>query len=171
MLDRAIRAVERVTDVAAFLGCLLLIPLILSMTYEVVARYAFNAPTFWAFEVSYMLMGSIFMLGMASALKHDQHVRVDFLFNAMPPRVRAGIDILCFLLVLPCAAWLAYELFNFAQRAYLSGRSTGRSAWNPVIWPYRAMLSVGFAVLTLQILVQIVKSARTIVTGRVHKGD
>ena len=171
MLDRAIRAVERVTDVAAVLGCLLLLPLILSMTYEVVARYAFRAPTFWAFEVSYMLMGSIFMLGMAAALKHDQHVRVDFIFNMLPPRVRAGVDILCFLLVLPCAAWLAYELFNFAQRAYVSGRSTGRSAWNPVIWPYRAMLSVGFAVLTLQILVQMVKSVRVIVTGSAQKGQ
>lgn len=170
MLDRAIRAVERVTDLAAVMGCFLLVPLILSMTYEVIARYAFNAPTYWAFEISYMLMGSIFMLGMASALKHDQHVRVDFLFSALPPRFRAAIDIVCFLLVLPCAAWLAYELFNFAQRSYVTGRTTGRSAWNPVIWPYRVMLSVGFTVLTLQILIEIVKSIRILLASKAEKG-
>jgi TRAP-type mannitol/chloroaromatic compound transport system permease small subunit len=43
----------------------LIIPMVLGLTYEVVARYLFNAPTLWAYDMTFMMYGSYFMLGAA----------------------------------------------------------------------------------------------------------
>ncbi len=59
---------------AMLLTCLL----VCSMLYEVAARYIFHAPTLWAFDLSYMLNGSIFLLAGAYSLHHEAHVRIDF---------------------------------------------------------------------------------------------
>lgn len=159
---------ERVSDIAAFFGAMLMIPLILAMVFEILSRYLFSAPTIWAFELSYMMMAGIFSLGFAYALKRGQHVNVDFIHGALPPRFRAAIDILGYGLFLPCSIWLSYGLFKYAQRAYLSGEVSGISAWNPVIWPLRAVLFTGFAVLSLQVAVEVVKAIRVLVLG--HEG-
>ena len=160
-----LRSIERVTDAAAIFGVLIMIPLMLAMVYEVVSRYLFNAPTIWAFEVSYMMMAAIFASGFAYALKERQHVNVDFIYGSMPPRVRAAVDIAGYILFFPSVVWLAKALFDYALRAFHSGEVSGLSAWNPVVWPVRAVLFLGFAVFALQIAVEIVRAVRTLFTG------
>lgn len=64
--------------------------LVLMMIYEVFARYALHSPTLWAFDVSYMLNGCIFLLGCAYALKEEAHVRVDFLSSRLNRPPSAG---------------------------------------------------------------------------------
>ena len=75
------------------------------VVYEVVVRYAFRAPTSWAFDVSYMLYGTLFMMAGAYALSRNAHVRGDFLYRNFAPRLtlmgllafpamlRAGYDV------------------------------------------------------------------------------
>ena len=57
--------------------------------YEVVVRYAFRAPTPWAFDLSYMLYGTLFMMAGAYTLSRDGHVRGDFLYRLWQPRTQA----------------------------------------------------------------------------------
>jgi TRAP-type mannitol/chloroaromatic compound transport system permease small subunit len=161
-MARVISTLERITSALGFLGAILVLPLVIGMTYEVVSRYAFRAPTAWAFEIAYMLMAAIFMFGMAYALKHKQHVSVDFLYNMLGERAKALIDVIGYILVFPVVAWISYELSDYAYSAYLSGRRSGQSAWNPVIWPYRTVLFIGFTVLTLQLVLEIAKSLRIV---------
>ena len=61
--------IETVTTWAGWLAAATTVPLALFMVYEVVARYAFNAPTFWAYELAYMLMGAGLMLGIAYTMQ------------------------------------------------------------------------------------------------------
>jgi TRAP-type mannitol/chloroaromatic compound transport system permease small subunit len=157
-----ISILERITGALGLIAAVMVLPLVIGMTYEVVSRYAFRAPTVWAFEIAYMLMGTIFMFGMAYALKHKHHVSVDFLYNMLGARAKAVVDVIGYLLVLPAVAWIAYELHDYALRAYLTGRRSGQSAWNPVIWPYRTVLFIGFTVLALQLVLEIVKSLRVV---------
>ena len=158
ILDR----LERVTDAAALVGVAVILPLIGAMVFEVFSRYVLAAPTAWAFEISYMLMGTIFMLGIAFALKERQHVNVDLFTGIFPPRVNAAISLLGYALLLPCVAWLTYALSQYAIAAYRSGEVTGKSAWNPVVWPFRVVLAVGFAVFALQIVVEVVRTGRVL---------
>lgn len=55
----------------------LIIPMVLGLTYEVVARYVFNSPTLWAYDMTFMMYGSYFMLGVAFTLQRKGHVRTD----------------------------------------------------------------------------------------------
>ena len=155
---RFLRRLEVVTDVAAFIGILIIVPLILGMVYEVLSRYIFSAPTFWAYELGYMMMGAIFVLGMAYALKVRQHVTVDLIHGALGPRGKAAVNILGYCVFIPCVAWLTYALWGYTLRAYVGGELSGQSAWNPQIWPYRVVLTIGFLVFLLQVLIEFVKN-------------
>lgn len=168
---RLFRHLERVSDTVAFFGALLMIPLVIAMVYEVLSRYLFSAPTIWAFELSYMMMAGIFSFGFAYALKCGQHVNVDFIHGAVSPRWRAMIDLIGYSLFLPCCIWLSYGLFQYALRAFRTGEVSGLSAWNPVVWPLRTVLFVGFAALSLQALIQVVKAVDVLVHGQKTETD
>lgn len=138
-----------------FVAGFLIIPLIFATVYEVVSRYAFNAPTIWAYEIGYMATGTSFFMGMAYALREGSHIRIDVLFSQFSPRRRALIDFLGYtFLMIPFGIWLTYRLGVYALDAYEWGERSGESAWNPIIWPYRAIFVLGFLMLTLQCFVQ-----------------
>ncbi|WP_457939851.1 TRAP transporter small permease subunit [Mesorhizobium sp. 10J20-29] len=140
------------------LSALFVSPLVAAMVYEVVSRYFFNAPTQWAFEVSYMMMGTIFLLGMSYALSVDQHVKVDFLHAKLPPRVIATIDSVAYAILTVMMLWLTNTLIFNAINVYSTGEGSGLSSWNPKIWPYRVIYAVGFALLALQCLAKTIQN-------------
>ena len=80
----------------------LVYPLIGALCYEVIARYVFNAPTKWAYDITYMLYGTLFMMGAAYTLLVDGHVRVDALRTGLSPKTKAILEIVCYLLFFFC---------------------------------------------------------------------
>ena len=66
-MSLVLRAIERVSGASGHFTAWLVTPLILATVYDVGARYLFNAPTQWAYEVGYMMMGAHALLGMALA--------------------------------------------------------------------------------------------------------
>lgn len=160
-----IRAVERVSGFVGAIGALLIFPLIGALFYEVVSRYVFRTPTLWASEISYMLMGSMFLLGMGYALQVGKHVNVDIFYAAFPPRVKAIADLIGYSIFLPATWWLSYELFDYAMHAYTRGEVTGLSSWNPVVWPFRVVWFTGFLVLSLQATAEVVKAVMVLISG------
>ena len=153
-----IEQIERVTCAFGRVGAVLILMLILAMSYEVVMRYAFNAPTMWAYEVAAMLMGTSFLVTIAYAMVTESHVRVDFLYARVGLRRQALIDLAGYLIfLLPLALWLTWGLWNYLVQAYASGETTGQSAWNPVVWPFRVAYVVGFVLLSLQIVAEILR--------------
>src|SRR5712672_1026418 len=91
-LIRAVRSIDRFTDTTGVWIAWLNVPLVLAVSYEVIARYAFNAPTIWSFDVTYMLYGTIFMLGAAYALHKGAHIRTDFFYEKWSVKTRGIID-------------------------------------------------------------------------------
>ena len=69
-----------------------------STSYEVLMRYLFLAPTEWAFDASYILYGTLFMLAGAYTLSRNGHVRGDFLYRAWAPRTQAKWDLVLYFL-------------------------------------------------------------------------
>jgi TRAP-type mannitol/chloroaromatic compound transport system permease small subunit len=164
-MRRVVNAIEAVSGLVGLIGAWIMAPLILSMVYEVVARHALGAPTSWAYELGYMLAGSTYMLGIAYCLREGSHIRVDFIYERLSPRRRAIVDLIGYVvLLLPGLLWLNVGLFDYAYAAYRYGEVTGESAWNPVVWPFRTVWVVGFAVFTLQVLAEVIK-ALFVLTG------
>ncbi|TVU70203.1 MULTISPECIES: TRAP transporter small permease subunit [Cobetia] len=168
---KIIDAIERQTRWAGYLGAVLILPLVLALVYEVFSRYVLGQPTLWAFEVSYMVMGAIFMLGMANALRVGQHVSVDVLSQNFSPRTKACVHLLCYCLFLPVLVWLVWELSFYALDAFSSNERSGRSAWNPVVWPVFSVWLIGFIYLALQVVAEMLKFLSILVGNDATKGN
>lgn len=150
-----VRWIEAVTETVGGAAALLVVPLILATCWEVFSRYVLGAPTIWAFELGYMLMGLHFLLGGAITLKRQAHVRIDLIYAQLPPTRRAMIDLVLYVcLVLPALVLLCLRFWDYASAAYLSGERSGQSAWNPPIWPFRMIILFSFIILALQVLAE-----------------
>jgi len=153
-----IRFIDRLTGSVGFVGAWLVAPLVLSTCYEVFSRYVLGSPTIWAYETGYMFTGANFLLGMAFALRENAHIRVDVLYLRFSPRARAVVNALTHaFIVVPIGSWLAYALYRHGMSAYLSSETSGQSAWNPVVWPFRLSFFVAFTMLVLQGLAELAK--------------
>ena len=153
-----IRIIEKFNRFFGIVGAWIIVALIISMVYEVIARYFFDAPTQWAFEMAYMLMGSSFMLGIALCMQMRRHIRVDFVYDHVGPRAKATIDMIGYFFLIPMLLWLTAGLWEYFHEAYRVDETSGESAWNPIIWPFKFSFVMGFVMLTFQTLVETLKS-------------
>ncbi|MFY0613701.1 MAG: TRAP transporter small permease subunit [Hyphomicrobiaceae bacterium] len=161
-----INHVEQVSLLSGLVAAAVIPVLALLITYEVVSRYAFGAPTSWAFEISYMLMGTSLMLGIAWCTLARKHIRVDFLFDNLAPKGKASVDLLGYVfLLLPILIWVSWALFAYFIEAYKVNEQSGESAWNPIIWPFKFTFCFGFFLFTMQVVVEAIKCALTL-SGR-----
>lgn len=138
--------IERVGRIVAFL----ILVLIGTMAYEVFARYAFGAPTAWSFDLSYMIGGSLMLLGASYTLLHKGHVRVDLLYNRCPFRVRQAIDLLFTAVIFfPMVSLLTHRAFQSAFTALERGTRSDFGIWMPLVWPFRMAISIAFLLLLI----------------------
>jgi TRAP-type mannitol/chloroaromatic compound transport system permease small subunit len=164
-MDALVRAIERVTGSVGIMASFAIVPLVLATCYEVFARYLFEAPTIWAYEVGYTLTGSHFLLGLAYTLAVGAHIRIDIFSGKFSPRTRAIIDLAAYAVILPLLVWLSYALFQHLATGYLRGERSGQSAMNLPVWPFRIVFFTAFTLLALQVLAEVIKSARALRTG------
>ncbi len=164
-MDAVIRIIERITRSVGIMASLAIVPLVLATCYEVLARYAFGAPTIWAYEIGYTLTGSHFLLGMAFTLAVGAHIRIDIFSGKFSPRTRALIDLCAYAVMLPLLIWLSYALFQHLATGYLRSERSGQSAMNLPVWPFRIVFLVAFTLLALQVLAEVVKTVRALRTG------
>jgi len=153
-----VRGVDALSRLLGAVAAVLVIVLVVLMLYDVVLRYALNRPTEWGNDLNTWLMGASFVLSIAYAMSTDSHVRVDLLYNPQNRRHIRIVDLvgLAFI-VLPTVAWITLGLSDHFLTAYRTGERSGSGGWNPIVWPFKLILLVGFAVFTLQIAAEIIK--------------
>lgn len=157
-MERAVRSIEALTSAVGGIAALLVIPLVAATVWEVFARYVFGAPTIWAFELGYTLMGMHFLLGGALALKQQVHVRIDLIYARLSDRGRAWNDLVLYVLcILPALIFIVIRFSEHTFSAFQSGETSGQSAWNPPIWPFRAVIVASLVLLTLQVVAECLK--------------
>jgi TRAP-type mannitol/chloroaromatic compound transport system permease small subunit len=156
--------------VTGAIAAALVVPLVLAMCWEVVARYVFGAPTIWAYELAFMLTGAGWMLGMAYTLAKGAHIRIDVVSAWFPPRVKAAIDLVLYLALLPFVLWLVSGLDDRVLQSLASGERSGQSAWNPPIWPFRAVFLASFVLLAVQIVAEMLRSIVVLRRFRAPRG-
>ncbi len=170
-MNALIRPLEAATRSIGRLAAWLIVPLAASMVWEVVSRYVFSKPTVWAYEVAYIQMGALFLLGIAYVSQIDGHVRVDLAYRTFSPRWKALVDLIGLLLIAPLVLWLCFGLWGYFEDAWQSGERSGESIWNPVVWPARITFWLGFALFAAQIAANILKAIHTIATGKIYSED
>ena len=120
-------------------------------------RYTLGMSSNAWLEIQWYLFGAMFLLAAGYTLKHNGHVRIDIFYNRISPRGQAWIDLVGGLLfLLPMAAlmtWLAWPMFH---EAWLSNEMSPDSG-GLLRWPVKLMLPLGFALLALQGIAEVIK--------------
>ena len=167
---RLARAIDRFTELSAALFAWLLVPMLVAVAWEVVARYVFDAPTVWVYETVYTLCAAMFMLGAAYALRVGAHIRTDFLWEKWPVRTRAGIDTVAYVaLFFPGMALFLVAGAEAAWSSYALGERSADTAWLPPLWPLKALVPVSALLLLAQGVSELAKSAHAWRTGEEFK--
>lgn len=134
--------------------------------YDVFARYLFRAPTDWAFDIAYILYGSLFMMAGAYTLARNGHVRGDVLYGFFPPRVQAGLDLaLYFLFFIPGIAALAYAGIDFAQMSWALNEHSSVSSNGPALYYFKTVIPIAGGLVLLQGLAEIARCVQCLRTG------
>ncbi len=149
------------------LFCWLIIPMVGGLTYEVIARYAFRAPTEWAFELTYMLYGSHFMLGVAYALYKGGHIRTDVFYGKWSPRTQGLVDATLYLVFFfPGMLFFFVSGGNEALHAWAIGERSDASPLRPPVYPFKAVIPVMALLVLIQGVSEFLKAAYAARTGR-----
>jgi TRAP-type mannitol/chloroaromatic compound transport system permease small subunit len=144
----------------------LLVAMILAITYDTFMRYAFSKPTQWSFDVSYMLGGTIMLMGMAWVTTRREQVRVDILYSKYTPKVKLIIDaLLNILLFMPLYIMLLQRGIPRAVYAYTNKEFSEVGFWRPLMWPYRTMMAVAVLLWVLATIVWVVRDLYKLKTG------
>jgi TRAP-type mannitol/chloroaromatic compound transport system permease small subunit len=163
---RLVRAIDKFTDTTGNWIAWLSVPLVLAVTYEVISRYFFNAPTIWSFDVTFMLYGTLFMLGAAYALHKGAHIRTDFFWEKWSVKTKGIIDsvayivfffpaLLMFLFVSGHEAWYAFEINETSEQ----------TPWRPILWPFKTVVPLACLLLLIQGVSETIKSVYAARTG------
>ncbi len=139
--------------------CWILMPLIFAMTYEVLARKLFLAPTIWAYDISRFLYGALFMLGAGYALSRGVHIRADFLYRNFKIKNQGLIDFWLYLLFyFPGLIVFFYMTFGFVVESIQRGERGMDTTWMPYMWPIKTCLLIGIIFLLIQGFSELLKS-------------
>ena len=148
---RVTRALDGVTRAAGVAVAWLILPMVMSLVWEVTARYVFNAPTEWAYDMTFMLYGTFFMVGSAWTLQRGGHIRTDSFYANWTPRTRSRVDLACYaVFFFPAIAifgWLSAEYF---WKSFEQGERIVTSPWLPIVWPFKFVMPVSAVLLLLQ---------------------
>lgn len=145
----------------------LIVPLVVGDTYEVIARYAFNAPTIWAYDLSYMLYGAHFMLGAGYTLLKGGHIRTDIFYQNWSPRTQGRVDALLYLLFFfPGLIFFFWMGAQEGVHSMLIGERSDASPWRPVVYPLKLVIPVTALLLLIQGVSEFIKSGHLALKGR-----
>ena len=147
--------------------CWITMPLMLAMTYEVLARKLFLAPTMWAYDMSRFFYGALFMLGAGYALSKGVHIRADFLYRNFKVKTQGLIDFWLYLLFyFPGLLAFFYMTTIFVMESIQRGEKGMDTAWMPYMWPIKACLWFGILFLLVQGISELFKSYYAAKKGR-----
>jgi TRAP-type mannitol/chloroaromatic compound transport system permease small subunit len=162
-----IRSIDRFSDTTGRLIALSQVFLLVTIAYEVVARYFFHAPTVWVFESSAMTNGAGFMLACGYALYKGAHVRTDIFWEKFSYRKKGIIDLSAYLvLFFPTMLTLMAISIDDAWHSYITGERSQESMWRAIMWPFRASIPLAALLFMIQGIAESLKCCYQIRFGR-----
>ncbi|WP_274425992.1 TRAP transporter small permease subunit [Chelativorans sp. YIM 93263] len=148
----------------AFSWCVVLMTL--AVSYEVFVRYVLSRPTVWAFDLSYIMYGTLFMMAGAYTLSRDGHVRGDFIYRLWQPRTQAKVElVLYFLFFFPGILALIFSGWRYASRSWRYMEVSTMSPANVPIYQFKTVIIAAGILLLIQGIAQVCRCIITIRTG------
>jgi len=165
-VQRTLLAIDRISAWSGKTFAWLIVGLALVVGIEVFKRYILNAPTAWIFDLNSQLYGTLFMMCGAYALAQNAHVRGDFLYGSMRPRVQAGLDLSLYILFfLPGIVALLYAGYGFAKLSWIINEHSNVTADGPPVYHFKTVIPVAGALVLIQGFAEIARCIVCLKTG------
>lgn len=143
LMEQVILRLDQFSELQGKAVSFLILIATLQISYELVLRYVFNAPTVWGLEMTVYLCGVTYVMSGAFAERYGAHIRVDVFYNKWKLRTRAWFDLLVtdllFFFFGGVLLWFSGVWF---WEAATQGLTSG-TIWDPPIWPMRLVIVIG----------------------------
>lgn len=166
MINKLILNIDRLSKAVghAFAWCIIV--LTFGTAYEVFVRYALRDPTSWAFDMSYIMYGALFLMAGAYTLSRNGHVRGDIFYRKWPSRVQASVELVLYVI------FFFPGVISFMVAGWGYGTESMRirevSVNSPVgvpIWQLKMLIPFAGFFLTLQGIAEVLRCIVCLQTG------
>ncbi|MPZ10527.1 MAG: TRAP transporter small permease subunit [Kiloniellaceae bacterium] len=156
-----IRFIKFADSVSAWFGkafAWLILMMTFAMSYEVIVRYLFNAPTSWSLDVAFIMYGALFMMGGAYTLSRGGHVRGDFIYRLWQPRTQAKVElVLYFIFFFPGVFALVLAGWKYAIRSWGYLEVSVNSPVGVPVFQLKAVIVAAGILLVIQGIAQVLR--------------
>jgi TRAP-type mannitol/chloroaromatic compound transport system permease small subunit len=157
------RGITRFSNLLGVVSTVLFIGLLFNVFYDVLMRYVFNDVSIGMQELEWHLYAAIFLLGIPYGIQHGGHVRVDLIYENLPLKGKAWIDLLgCVFLLMPFTLLVGYYGIGFAHEAYALGETSGDPGGLPYRWIIKAVIPFAFFSMAISGLGMVIRSINAI---------
>ena len=140
--------------------------------YEVFVRYVLNSPTAWALDVSFIMYGTLFMMGGAYTLSRGGHVRGDFIYRLWQPKTQAKVDLVLYIFFFfPGVTALVLSGWKYASRSWGYSEVSINSPAGIPIFQFKTVMVAAGLLLFIQGIAQIMRCIHAIRTNEWIKAD
>ena len=150
MLLKVEKWLDKFIDFIGYLTGILMILLILNVAWDVMMRYLFHDSSIAMQELEWHIFAVIMLYGTGYSLKHNAHVRVDFLYDRLSYKKQAWINILgTIFFLLPVAVLIIYGSWDFVMDSYTTNEISDNPGGLPYRWIIKAQIPFAFIFLIL----------------------
>ncbi len=165
MVESFCRAIDKINDVAGKWGAIIFIPMVLIVTYDVILRRFFNAPTIWAGDIEVQMAAFLIAFGGGYLLIENGHIIVDVIVNHFPFKRRKIIDLITssfFFLGMVVLFWYAC---TEAGRSIDLGEQMS-TLFEPTLIPLRIAIAIGFLFLLMEGIAKLLRDVHSLRAGK-----
>ena len=145
MLYKLEKVTDKIIDFVGYITGVLLVLMIFNVAYDVFARYIFHNSSIAMQELEWHLFSVIILFGTGYTLRHNAHVRVDFLYDNFSPKTKAWVNIVgTIFFLIPLALLIIYGSWEFVMDSYESGEISQDPGGLPYRWLIKAMIPLSF---------------------------
>jgi TRAP-type mannitol/chloroaromatic compound transport system permease small subunit len=158
--------IGKTVDLVGYGLAAILILMVLNVAFDVMMRYLFHASSVGMQEMEWHLFSLVILFGVGFGLRHEGHVRVDFIYDRLSENKRARINILGTLFMLvPLAMLILAGSFGYVNDAFISGEISEDPGGLPYRWVIKSMIPLSFAFLLLSAAGYVLKNIEKLKGG------
>ena len=166
MVKRVLTLVDTVSEWSGRLVSLGIYFFAFLLLYDVTMRFVFNDPTIWCHELALHIFGAYAVLAGPYVLLHDEHVKIDIIYNRFSPRGKAILDTFTYLFFFMFIGLLFWHGSTMAARSVALQQTVSPSPWASPVWPVKLTIPLAAFLMLLQGLANYIRTLTLAITGK-----
>ena len=158
VLSKISKSIDKISEWVGRLDAWLVVALTIVVMIEVVARYVFNHPTTWSYNMGWILTSTFFLFGGAYTLLYDRHVRIDVIYLSLRAKIQSVMNIVFYTLFLPVIGVTFWAAVRFTARSFAVHETDQFTMWHVMLGPVKMLIPLGLALLWFQCLAELLRN-------------